>query len=83
MYYPDFTIKVIDSKNNIISYIIEIKPYKETRPPMRSSRKSRRTMLYEHRTYKTNQAKWRAAKDYANKLGWNFKIFTERELFGR
>jgi len=82
-YYPDFMIKVINSKDNIVSYIIEVKPHKETVPPKKSGRKTRKTVLYEHRTYKTNQAKWNAARDYANKLGFQFKIFTERELFGR
>lgn len=82
-YYPDFIIKVVNSQNYIIPYIIEIKPHKETLPPRRSGRKNRKTMLYEHKAYKTNQAKWRAAQDYANKLGYIFKIFTEKELFGR
>lgn len=81
-YYPDFVIKIRNSKDDIVSYIIEIKPHKETQPPKRG-KKSRRTLLYEHRTFQTNQAKWRAANDYANKLGYHFKIFTERELFGR
>lgn len=83
LYYPDFMIKVKDLKDNIVSYIIEVKPHKETIPPKRSGRKSRKTMLTEHRMYKTNRAKWNAARDYATKLGYRFKIFTERELFGR
>jgi len=82
-YYPDFMIKVIDKKNNIVPYIIEIKPHKETVPPKRGGRKSRKSMLYEQLTFQTNQAKWKAAQDFANKAGAIFKIFTERELFGR
>jgi hypothetical protein len=81
-YYPDFMIKVIDKKDNIVSYIIEIKPHKETVPP-KKGRKSRKTMLHEHLTYQINQAKWKAAQDYCKKLGWKFKTFTERHLFGR
>ncbi len=82
-YYPDFIIKVKDTRDNIVSYIIEIKPYKETCPPRRGGRKTRKTILHEQFTYKTNRAKWRAAEDYCKKLGYIFKIFTERELFGR
>lgn len=30
-----------------------------------------------------NQAKWASAKDYAKNRGWEFKIITEKDLYGR
>ena len=31
-------------------------------------------------TYAVNQAKWKAASEYAKDRGWEFKIITEKEL---
>jgi hypothetical protein len=78
-YYPDFLIQTI--KGEI--FLIEVKPYKETTPPKRSTRKSNKTIVTETKTWRTNQAKWRAAKSYCKRKGWEFKIITERELFGK
>lgn len=80
-YYPDFLVK-INSKDGIIkTWLIEIKPYKETIPPKRGYKKSTKTILYEAKTWKTNQAKWKAANIYCKKRGWVFKILTEKDLF--
>jgi len=76
-YYPDFLIQT--NKGEI--FLIEVKPYKETIQPTRSSRKSNKTIVTETKTWRTNQAKWRAAKAYCARKGWKFKIITEKELF--
>ena len=78
-YFPDF---LIQTSNGEI-YLIEVKPYKQTIPPRRSSAKSQKTMLTESNAWKTNQAKWRAAKAYCARKKWTFKIITEKELFGK
>ena len=31
--------------------------------------------------YKVNKAKWSTAEDYCNKMGYEFKVLTEKELF--
>jgi len=31
-------------------------------------------------TWGVNQAKWKAAKEYCEKKGWEFRILTEKEL---
>ena len=80
-YYPDFFVKMINMDNRIIKYLIEIKPYKETIQPKKTSRKSTKTLLYEAKTWKTNNAKWKAAKRYCSQRNWVFKILTEKELF--
>ncbi|MCK5016109.1 MAG: TnsA endonuclease N-terminal domain-containing protein [Candidatus Peribacteraceae bacterium] len=78
-YYPDFLVKILNSKGTIDTYLIEVKPYKETIPP-RAGKKSQKTKIYEAKTWGTNQAKWRSAEALCKRRGWHFKILTEREL---
>ena len=81
-YYPDFWLKVKDKDGKTVKWVVEVKPYKESIPPQGRG-KTNKTRIYETKTYKTNQAKWRAAVDYCGKMGFKFKILTERELFGK
>lgn len=78
-YYPDFLILTENGEY----YLIEIKPYKETVLPSKSSRKSRKTVVTEERTYLINRAKWKAAENLCRNKGWKFKTITEKELFGK
>lgn len=81
-YFVDFKIKV-KTKTGIKVYYIEIKPYKQTQKPVepkRNTQKSRASYLSEVRTYIKNQAKWEAAKSFADKMGSEFKILTEHDL---
>lgn len=80
-YHPDFLIKVKTPSGYKIQ-LIEIKPYKQTIPPVLSDGKRRTTMLREAQTWDQNKAKWHAAKAYCDSHGWEFKILTEKELFG-
>jgi hypothetical protein len=58
--------------------LIEIKPEKELSPP----KGDRRTKRYinEGLTYIKNQNKWKAASEYAKDQGWEFQIWTEKQL---
>jgi len=80
-YYPDFMVKVLDKNKKEVIYVIEIKPLRETIPPKKGN-KSDRTKIHEQVTYVTNQAKWKAAIDFCKKRNYEFRIFTENELFG-
>jgi len=82
-YYPDFFAKIVNKDGNPVKYIIEVKPNKETKEPRVTKKQSKKTQLYNEATYLTNQAKFNAAQKYCKKMGYNFKIITERELFGR
>ena len=55
-YFPDFIIKVKESTGQIKTYVIEVKPKKQTRPPKTPKRKTK-SYLYECKTYAVNQAK--------------------------
>lgn len=64
-----------------ITEIIEIKPFKETKPPKKVGRKKKETYLKELYTYSVNVQKWEAATKYAKERGWNFKIITEKDMY--
>lgn len=80
-YYPDFLMTLIDKNNQQQIYLVEIKPFKETKPPNKTRNKKNKTFFKEMATWKTNLAKWNAAKNYSIKKGWDFVILTEKELF--
>ena len=73
-YFVDLYLEMRDGKR----YIVEIKPFKETKPPRKS--KNRQRYMAESLTYVKNQNKWDAARQFAKKQGWTFMIWTEREL---
>jgi len=77
-YYPDFVFEA-RKDNNVQTFIVEIKPKKQTIEP--KSRKNKRAFLNECITYETNVCKWKAAKKYCEDRGWVFKILTEENLF--
>jgi len=79
-YIIDFTVVIKDKNNNIQKYLVEVKPSKETTPPVRG-KKSEQRFLTEALTYARNQAKWIAASAFAKSRGAKFIILTERDLF--
>jgi len=78
-YYPDFLIKVKESTGQIKTYVIEVKPKKQTRPP-KPRKNVTKSYIYECKTYAVNQAKWEAANEWCKDRKIEFKIVTEQEL---
>ena len=78
-YFPDFIIKVKESTGQIKTYVIEVKPKKQTKPPTKKSRVTK-SYLYEMKTYAVNEAKWKAAQEFCADRLIEFKIITEDEL---
>lgn len=78
-YFIDFKIQVKTSEGKKKTYLVEIKPDYQTRPPVPPSRKSKK-YITEVMTWGVNDAKWRAAKQYALDRGWEFLILTEYHL---
>jgi hypothetical protein len=74
-YFPDFVIMNRDKK----IFMIEVKPSKETAPPVKKGKKTKR-YIQEVMTWGKNEAKWKAAEAYCKKKGWEFMIMTEKEL---
>ncbi len=78
-YYPDFIIKLKESSGQVKTYVIEVKPRKQTAPPKKKTRVTK-GYIYEMKTYAVNQAKWKAASEYCEDRKIEFKIITEKEL---
>jgi hypothetical protein len=80
-YFPDFIIKVKENTDKIKTYVVEVKPQRQTVPPKQKS-KVTKSYLYETQTYAVNQAKWKAAEEWCADRLLNFMVITEKELFG-
>jgi len=74
-YFVDVKMTLADGK----TFIIEIKPKKETIPPVNPGRKTKR-FITEVMTYVKNISKWEAAEEYAADRGWSFQIWHEDTL---
>lgn len=76
-YFVDIKMQLTDGR----VYIIEIKPKKETIPPVNPGRKTKR-YIAEVMTYAKNISKWHAAQEYAADRGWQFEVWNEDTLKG-
>jgi len=74
-YFMDLKITFENGK----TILVEVKPEVQTRPPVAPPKKTKR-YLEESFTFIKNQNKWKAAEKYANRRGWEFVIWTEKEL---
>lgn len=78
-YFIDFYVKYKDINGNIKVKIIEVKPLSQTKPPVKGKKKDK-TFLREVMTYGVNEAKWKAAEEFAAKKGWEFEKWTEKNI---
>jgi hypothetical protein len=77
-YFPDFIAKMRKADGTVMTYVIEVKPEKQTQPP--TQKRKTRTYLQEAITYEINKAKWYAAEEFCKDHGWQFQILTEKHL---
>lgn len=73
-YFPDFKVRW----SNEVTTLIEVKPHKETKPPIGNRRTKR--YITEGYTFVKNQNKWHAAEEFCKDRKWKFEIWTENEL---
>ena len=78
-YFPDFYMKVKEANGKIQSYLVEVKPKKQTECP-KPRRVKTKAYLSDVRTYSTTAAKCEAAIEYCDDRGWKLKLITELEL---
>lgn len=78
-YFVDFKIQIKTKDGLLKTYLIEVKPAKQTQPPVYPGRNTQR-YITESMTFIKNQAKWKAAIEWAKDRGYEFKIITEYEL---
>lgn len=78
-YFVDFKIQVRDKEGNLKTYLIEIKPDAQTRPPVMPKKRTQR-YIQEVMTWGKNDAKWEAAREFCADRGYEFMILTEYDL---
>ena len=78
-YFPDFYMKVKERGGKIKRYVIEVKPAKQTKPPVKPKRQTK-GYIREAYEYAKNQAKWKMAREFCADRQWEFKVVTEKEL---
>ena len=78
-YFPDFYMKVRERGGKIRRYVIEVKPAKQTKPPVKPKRQTK-GYIREAYEYAKNQAKWKMAREFCADRQWEFKVVTEKEL---
>jgi hypothetical protein len=79
-YFVDFIVEMVKTDGTKEISLIEIKPKKQCLEPKKKSRVTGR-YISEVMTYGVNQAKWKAASDFAENRGWTFRVMTEDDLF--
>ena len=76
-YFVDFYVELMDDRK----FLVEVKPSGETQEPkLPKSGRMTKSYLMAQETWARNLSKWAAAKEYAEKRGMKFVIWTEREL---
>lgn len=80
-YFIDFTICVKQPDGKQKHMLVEVKPKAQTTPPqIQEGKVKSKKYIREVLTWGVNQAKWKAATEFAKDRGFEFKIFTEKEL---
>jgi hypothetical protein len=78
-YFPDFIVKLKKRDGSIHTYMYEVKPKKQTAPPKKPNRNSKK-YIQESFQYYINDLKWKAATNYCKQLGWTFALLTEDDI---
>jgi hypothetical protein len=81
-YFPDFIVKYKNRDGIVMTEMIEVKPKKDVIGPPENPKRKTKSWVTAVQTYVTNQAKWKAAQNYCEDRGWNFRILTEEEIYG-
>jgi hypothetical protein len=79
-YFVDLVAKLKSKDGSIKKILIEVKPEKQTKPPVESINKKQKTILYERYHYAINSAKWEAAQKWCKNKGYTFIILSEKHL---
>lgn len=81
-YFVDFYVEALSNTGEKKVMLLEVKPAGQTQAPKAPKRRTKR-YITEVVTYGINQAKWKAAEEYCKNKGWEFRLVTESDIFGR
>jgi hypothetical protein len=79
-YFPDFIAKMKKEDGTTFIMMIEVKPHAQSIEPVKGKKVTKR-FIREVMDYSVNQAKWSAARAYCADKGWEFVVFTEKDIF--
>jgi hypothetical protein len=79
-YFVDLVAALKSKDGTIKKLLIEVKPEKQTLPPIVTAKKKQKTLIYEKYQFATNMAKWEAAKAWCKTKGYTFIILNEKHL---
>lgn len=82
-YFPDFIIKLKNSKGEIIVEMIEVKPKRQIQGPPENPKRKTKAWVKSVQTYITNMSKWEAAEEYCKERGWKFRLMSEDNIYGK
>ena len=79
-YFIDFYVQLRDKDGILKSYLVEVKPKKYIKPPKTNPKRKTRAWFSEVKNWGVNEAKWKAAEEFAKDKNWQFIILTEDHL---
>ena len=80
-YFIDFWIRMKNTKDEIVEYLIEVKPHAFTmEPEIPVTGRITKTYKLKCLEWIKNRSKWKYAQEYAKKKGMKFIILTENDL---
>lgn len=84
-YFIDFYVKLRLKDGSVSRRLIEVKPLKETVKPDRTTYKGKnaeKRFRYDYLKWIVNDAKWAAAREFAEDRGMTFHLYTEKMIYG-
>jgi len=78
-YFPDFVVN-IEKDGKMITEVVEVKPQAQIDGPPESPKKRTKAWANAVMTYIVNQAKWKAAANWCEDRGYNFRLVSEKHL---
>lgn len=78
-YFVDFYFKIKIGETEK-KFLVEVKPYRQSKRPEKHGNKKASTILYENLQFLINTKKWEAAEKYAKDKGMQFLVITEKNI---
>ena len=94
-YITDFYAEIKDVNGQIFKCIIEVKPENQMerldeqgnlilpKEPKKKSMKAFENYVNKVNIIRKNHSKWKAAREYCKKMGYVWKVITEKDLYPR
>lgn len=94
-YITDFYVEMYDITGKLMKIVVEVKPSSQSeqldeqgnlilpREPKKKTNKALQNYINKVNTIRKNHSKWKAARQFCKKFGYEFSVVTEKDLFPR